>query len=41
MDLFIYLIVGNELWRYNEGGNLSFLSYFMDSIRNFIPVYNK
>ena len=41
MDSFIYLTVGNELWTYNETGNLSLLSVFGDSIRDFIPVYNK
>ena len=41
IDSFIYLTVGNELWAYSEDGNLSLLSNFIDSIRNFIPVYNK
>ena len=41
MDSFIYLTVGTELWTYSENGNLSFLSDYGDSIRNFIPVYNK
>ncbi len=41
MDPFIYLTVGDELWAYSEDGNLSFLSSFLDSIRNFIPIYNK
>tara|TARA_Y100000991_G_C21973599_1_gene350924 strand:- start:2512 stop:3798 length:1287 start_codon:yes stop_codon:yes gene_type:complete len=41
MDPFIYLTVGDELWTYSEDGNLSFLSSFLDSIRNFIPIYNK
>tara|TARA_B100000767_G_scaffold235982_1_gene229502 strand:+ start:305 stop:1591 length:1287 start_codon:yes stop_codon:yes gene_type:complete len=41
MDSFIYLTVGNELWTYNENGNLSLLSVFGDTIRDFIPVYNK
>ena len=41
MDSFIYLTVGTELWTYSENGNLSFFSDYGDSIRNFIPVYNK
>ena len=41
MDSFIYLTVGTELWIYSENGNLSLLSDYGDSIRNFIPVYNK
>jgi hypothetical protein len=41
MDSFIYLTVGTELWTYGENGNLSLLSDYGDSIRNFIPVYNK
>ena len=41
MDSFIYLTVGTELWIYSENGNLSLLSDYGDSLRNFIPVYNK
>ena len=41
MDSFIYLTVGTELWTYSVSGNLSLLSDYGDSIRNFIPVYNK
>tara|TARA_Y100000385_G_scaffold37055_1_gene34565 strand:+ start:26 stop:1312 length:1287 start_codon:yes stop_codon:yes gene_type:complete len=41
MDSFIYLTVGTELWTYSLNGNLSLLSDYGDSIRNFIPVYNK
>jgi hypothetical protein len=41
MDSFIYLTDGNELWGYSEDGNLSLLSNFVDTIRNFIPIFNK
>jgi len=41
LDSFLYLIVGSELWTYNNQGNLSLLSIYGDSIRNFIPIYNK
>ena len=41
MDNFVYLTVGTELWTYSGNGNLNFLSNYGDSIRNFIPVYNK
>ena len=41
MDSFVYLTVGTELWTYSGNGNLSLLTNYGDSIRNFIPVYNK
>tara|TARA_B110000027_G_scaffold47145_2_gene51776 strand:+ start:2506 stop:3792 length:1287 start_codon:yes stop_codon:yes gene_type:complete len=41
LDSFFYLIVGSELWTYSDQGNLSLLSIYGDSIRNFIPIYNK
>ena len=41
MDSFVYLTIGTELWTYSENGNLSLMSDYGDSIRNFIPVYNK
>jgi hypothetical protein len=41
MDSFVYLTVGTELWTYSGNGNLNYLSNYGDSIRNFIPVYNK
>lgn len=41
MDSFVYLTVGTELWTYSGNGNLSLLTIYGDSIRNFIPVYNK
>ena len=41
MDSFVYLTVGTELWTYSGNGNLNYLSSYGDSIRNFIPVYNK
>ena len=41
IDSFIYLTVGSEIWTYNKNGNLSLLSNYGDSIRNFIPIYNK
>jgi hypothetical protein len=41
MGSFVYLTVGTELWTYSGNGNLTLLSSYGDSIRNFIPVYNK
>jgi hypothetical protein len=41
MGSFVYLTVGTELWTYSVNGNLTLLSSYGDSIRNFIPVYNK
>ncbi len=41
MDSFVYLTLGTELWTYGGNGNLNYLSNYGDSIRNFIPVYNK
>ena len=41
MDSFVYLTLGTELWTYSGNGNLTYLSNYGDSIRNFIPVYNK
>ena len=41
MDSFVYLIAGNKLWTYSSTANLSLITNYGDSIRNFIPVYNK
>ena len=37
----IYLICGNELWSFNNLGNLSLVNTTFDSIKDYIPYYNK
>ena len=37
----IYLICGNELWSYNSSGSLNLVNTVFDSIRDYIPFYNK
>ena len=37
----IYLICGNELWSYNSSGNLNLVNTTFDSIRDYLPFYNK
>jgi hypothetical protein len=37
----LYLISVNELWNYNNLGNLNLINTITDTIRDFIPFYNK
>ncbi|MAE15511.1 MAG: hypothetical protein CL821_07990 [Crocinitomicaceae bacterium] len=37
----IYLICGNELWSYNSSGSLNLVNTVFDSIRDYLPFYNK
>ena len=37
----IYLICGNELWSFNNLGNLNLVNTTFDSIKDYIPYYNK
>ena len=37
----IYLICGNELWSYNSPGSLNLVNTVFDSIRDYLPFYNK
>ena len=36
-----YLISGKELWLYDILGNLSLINSSSDTIRDFMPFYNK
>ena len=37
----LYLVSANELWNYDNLGNLNLINTITDTIRDFIPFYNK